>query len=274
MTAAPLIGHCASPDLHVMTFNIRRRMQHVDRRNADLWSRRRPAIRRLLDTEQPAILGVQEALPDQAEFVAMSLGRTYKRIGRGRSAERRGEGCPVFYDTERLRVREWTQFALSDTPEVAGSRSWGNFVPRIVVSVAFTDRATGRDFHFFNTHFDHLSQRSRIRSAQMLDRLVDDAATPSIVTGDFNTSVGTEPHTELLKGGTLRDAWQAAGHRLTEQWGTFPNYRAPKLDRKRIDWILVGRGVEVLSAGINPARDAGVAASDHLPVQAVIRLDP
>lgn len=270
MTTSALIGARTAPDLHVMTFNIRRRMVSMSRPSPDGWSHRRPAIRRLLATEQPALLGVQEALFEQATFVAESLGPQYRRIGRGRNADRRGEGCPMFYDSTRLKLVDWRQHALSDTPDAAGSRSWGNFTPRIVVSASFSDRVTGVQFRAFNTHFDQFSRKARIRSAEFINNLVDASPLPAIVTGDFNTSVGTEPYS-VITSDRLQDAWVTADKRLTDAWGTFPNYRAPQLDRKRIDWILASKTVLVTEAATNPTRYGGVAASDHLPVQAVVR---
>lgn len=44
------------------------------------------------------------------------------------------------------------------------------------------------------------------------------------------------------------------------------------LDRKRIDWVLTTPGIEVVSAGVNTQGYPERAASDHLPVQAVVRL--
>jgi endonuclease/exonuclease/phosphatase family metal-dependent hydrolase len=245
---------------------------HVNRASPDLWSRRKPAIRRLLATERPAILGVQEALFEQATFVSDSLGPTYRRIGRGRNADGKGEGCPVFFDSARLRLVQWRQLALSETPDEPGSRSWGNRIPRIVVTATFQDLATGATFRFFNSHFDHQSNRSRVQSSAMLASLVDASPLPAILTGDFNTSVGTLPYNQLLLDARLRDAWLASATRLTEAWGTFPNYRAPRLDRKRIDWILTTRDVAVTEVGINTARYGGVWASDHVPVSAVVRV--
>ena len=89
MNGGALVGPAVAPELHVMSFNIRRRMTRVSSRSPDLWSTRRPAMRRLLSTELPTILGVQEALPDQAQFVSASLGDNYRRLGRGREADRR-----------------------------------------------------------------------------------------------------------------------------------------------------------------------------------------
>ena len=67
------------------------------------------------------------------------------------------------------------------------------------------------------------------------------------------------------------DAWTAAGVRLTPPWGTFSNYRTPKTGTKRIDWILVSPGIEVREAAINASRFDGAAASDHEPVQVLVR---
>ena len=40
----------------------------------------------------------------------------------------------------------WRQTALSDTPDVPGSTSWGNRTPRLVVDATFRDLATGIEF--------------------------------------------------------------------------------------------------------------------------------
>ena len=42
------------------------------------------------------------------------------------------------------------------------------------------------------------------------------------------------------------DTWDTAETRLTEVWGTFPNYREPQHEHKRIDWILTTPTVAVL----------------------------
>ncbi|MGV8885140.1 MAG: endonuclease/exonuclease/phosphatase family protein [Microbacteriaceae bacterium] len=271
MTTGVLIGPRSAPELHVMSFNIRRRMPHFGKPKPDTWSFRSPAMHRLLADEQPTILGVQEAMPDQTDFVARALGSRYRWIGYGRNFNRRGERCPIFYDADRLKLTEWTQWMLSDTPAIAGSRTWGNTVPRIVLSARFTDRATGIPLHVLNTHLDHRSRNSRVEAARMLARILraDDVA--ALLTGDFNTSIGTEPYNQLIADGAI-DTWDAAHERLTEEWGTFPNYHQPRLGLKRIDWILANSGVTVRSVGINRARWRGIAASDHLPVQAVVTL--
>ena len=71
----PLIGPVEPPQLHIMTYNIRRRVAHVNPWSHDFWGRREPLVRRLLAAEQPTILGVQEALPDQMPAILDLLSR-------------------------------------------------------------------------------------------------------------------------------------------------------------------------------------------------------
>lgn len=276
-TDGPLVGPVPAPQLHVMTFNIRRRMWHPTGRSPDLWSRRKGLIRRLLAAERPTVLSVQEALPDQADWVLAGLGPDYRRVGTGRQADGGGEGTPIFYDGQRLQLTGSNQWALSETPHRAGSRSWGNLVPRIAVAANFTDRETGAAFRVINTHLDHLSARSRLASARMLRRLVEDRPEPTVLTADANTGTRSRPY-RFLTGpdqsgaAPLRDAWMDAEDRVTEEWGTFSNYRPPRRGGRRIDWILVDERFTVAAAGIHAARFDGAAASDHEPVQAVLAL--
>ena len=272
MTDSALIGTVAAPDLHVMSFNIRRRLPHLNVRSPDRWVRRRPLLKRLLASEQPALIGVQEALFDQANFVRHALGDRYRSIGYGRETNKGGEGCPIFYDSDRLRVLEWKQTALSDTPARPGSTSWGNHTPRVVVEASFRDIATGIDFRAVNTHFDHRSRTSRLRSADALRRIVAASPLPTIVTGDFNTDANTAPFDRLTGQGLLLDTWKTAEERLSEEWGTFLNYRPPRRNLKRIDWLLVTPSVTVLKAAINVKHFEGDWPSDHAAIQAVVNL--
>ncbi|RFA18100.1 endonuclease/exonuclease/phosphatase family protein [Subtercola boreus] len=272
MTESPLVGRVEAPDLHLISFNVRRRMPAIGPRTADRWAQRSPALAALLALERPHLIGAQEVLPDQDRFIRTALGSDFSRVGRGRETNGQGEGCPIYYDRTRLQLLDWVQQALSDTPEVPGSRSWGNLTPRILVRAEFRDRATGIRLLAINTHFDHLSRRSRVTAAHTIRQLVVGQALPAVVTGDLNSGEDTAPLTELFAGGGVVDAWGAARTRLTAEWGTFPNYREPRRDRKRIDWIAVSPTVEVERIGINTERPGGVWASDHLPVQAVLRM--
>lgn len=271
MTDAPLIGPAVAPDLHVMSYNIRRRLPHVNPHSNDNWSHRMGLVRRLLQSERPTLLGIQEALPDQLLYLADTLGGDYRFVGHGRRADHSGEHSVLFYDTRRLELLDWSQSSLSDTPTVAGSVTWGNQIPRVIVRATLRDTATGMVFLAITTHFDHVNARSRERSAEAIRELVDRSAVPAVVIGDFNADASGVEHGLLVADGRLRDSWRVARERVSEEWGTAPHYRAPTRGGKRIDWILVGDAFEVVTAAINVTRYEGSWPSDHTPVQALIR---
>lgn len=269
---APMIGHVAGPGLHIMSLNVRRRMGALAWPPADRWMHRAPRLRALLAFERPTLLAVQEALPSQVEVAREALGPSYRYVGHGRGADGRGEGCPIVYDAERLRLLDWAQLALSDTPQAAGSRSWGNWLPRVVVRALFRDTTTGTEFAVLNTHLDPFSSCSRVRSAKQIRRWAMRERVPVIVSGDLNSDPESATAAAMLETGALRDAWSAASSRLTPEWGTYSRYRAPRRDGRRIDVIMVSDGIDVDGIGINGVPHGGGWASDHLPVQAVLSL--
>src|SRR5690606_30349920 len=118
-----------------------------------------------------------------------------------------------------------------------------------------------------------LSRASRIRSAEMLNELAANAGRPVIVMGDLNARPRSSPIL-ILTSGPLEDAWRVAERRLTPMWDTYSAYRPPRATGKRLDWILVTPGIEVREIGVHAVRFDGAAASDHEPVQALMRVQP
>ncbi|MBS3182924.1 endonuclease/exonuclease/phosphatase family protein [Leucobacter manosquensis] len=259
-----------SPSVRVMTANIRRRLDRWTRR-ADRWPLRRDRLRRQLQIARPHLLGAQEALPSQTRWVRESLGEGYRFVGHGRGACGGGEGCPVFYDAARLELLDWRQVALSDTPDRAGSRSWGNLIPRVAVIAHLRDRLTSTEFRCINTHLDHLSGRSRLRSLEYLRDEIAAEAGPAILTGDLNTGPGSPALDALLDGGALDDAWRSAGERGSAEYATYANYRTPRLGR-RFDWIVTTTDIDVDRVEMLTEPVLGGWPSDHLAVLAEMRI--
>lgn len=274
MTGDPPIGAIEAPDLHVMTLNVRRRLGGFTWRAADRWSNRRPRVQALVRAARPTLLGVQEALPDQARTIGEALGAGYGHVGYGRNKGRSGEGCPLYYDQNRLELIQSRQTALSDRPLVAGSRSWGNLLPRVLVTATFRDRVTSAVFVVMNTHLDPFSNRSRVRSVREIRRSIRGLGLPVILTGDLNALPGSPAIRALFADGIVRDAWSTAAERITPEWTTYAHYRRPRASGRRIDWIAVTPDIEVTRAAIDAEPVDGGWASDHLPVHAVVRVAP
>ncbi|WP_405375694.1 MULTISPECIES: endonuclease/exonuclease/phosphatase family protein [unclassified Microbacterium] len=267
----PLLGNAPDDTVTVMTYNVRRPLPTWITPPADHWPARRPRLTALLAAERPMVLGAQEVFPAPARDIRGALGDGYRFTGRGRGRGGRGEGCPIFYDSTRLELIGADQTALSATPRVAGSRTWGNASPRTLVTATFRHPASGAEFAVVNTHFDPFSQRSRIESARRVRTVARDLSIPVVVMGDLNSRAGSPTLTALLAGGDLRDAWLGADERVTPSWGTFGGYREPVIGGPRIDWIVTTEGVQVSRIGADHRRVDGRWPSDHLPISAWLR---
>lgn len=267
----PVIGPARGDSLHVMAFNLR----YAADSTPNSWAERRPVMAELLRREQPTVIGTQEGLYGQLRDIHDDLPDRYDWIGVGREGGSRGEFMAVYYDTQRLEPVEFDHFWLSDTPNVIGSASWGNTVIRMVTWVRFADRRTGEELVVVNTHFDHQSENSRQRSAELVRDRINGLAPelPVVLTGDFNTPAETSPSYDILTTGAgLADTWTTADEQRTPLYATFHGYRPLVPNGDRIDWILTRGAVDVRAAAINTFARRGQFPSDHLPVQALITL--
>lgn len=253
----PLLGPATGADLHVMTYNLR----YASARGRHSWPRRRPLVAELLRREQPTVLGTQEGLAGQLRDLDADLPDHYTRVGQGRGGGEEDEHVAIYVDTRRLALRTHGDLWLSDTPEVPGSTSWGNTLPRMATWARLADHHTGAELLVVNTHLDHESEIARVRGAELLLTVIDPAV-PVILTGDFNAPAGRSTAYRILTT-RLTDTWQAA---TTPQYATFHDYGPPR-PGDRIDWILTSDRFAVSAAGINTTSSA---ASDHFPVQALV----
>ena len=262
--AMPAIA--ADTALRIMSFNIR---LPAESDGVDYWETRKPLAVRMLREQQPDVIGLQELVKAQADYLARELPQ-YAWFGRGREADGGGEHMGVFYRKDQLKVIESGDFWLSDTPDVAGSITWGHPHPRMVTWALFEQRSDGRRFYLFNTHLPYRDEdeAARLKGAQAIARhlatLPDDV--PVVLTGDFDTTPDCVAH--AAHAGTLQDAWTTAP-RVEGIDATFHGFTG-KADR-RIDWIFV-RGAQLESITSVTTRWNHRYPSDHFPLVATLRL--
>ncbi len=254
--------------LRVMSFNIR---YDNPADGADAWPARRADVLAHLRTRAPDIVGLQEALRGQLDDFRAGL-PGYAEIGVGRDDGRAGgEYAAILYRAERFVVLESSTFWFSDTPQVPGSRSWGNRVTRVATWARLRDRRSGRSFYVFNIHLDHESQPSRERSvAALLDsiRLRRHPGDPVLVTGDFN--VGEDNPAARAMQPRFRDTFRDV-HPGDSLAGTFNAFRGDTVGAK-IDFVFADDRFETIEADIDRTRTrAGRNLSDHFPVTALVR---
>jgi endonuclease/exonuclease/phosphatase family metal-dependent hydrolase len=248
----------------VMTFNIR---YGTAADGPDAWPERRELLFEVIREAAPDVMGLQEALRGQLDELHAALpGYGEGGVGRddGRTA---GEYAAILFRTDRFTFAQAGNFWFSDTPEVPGSRSWGNTVPRICTWVRLADRASGRALYAFNVHLDHESQPSRERSVALLLERIRRLArgAPVIVTGDFNAGEDN-PAVEALRDSGLVDTYRAL-HPSDSAVNTYHAFRGTT-DGPRIDFVFASPGWRPLEAAIVRTSRAGRYPSDHFPVTA------
>lgn len=277
MSAAPLLAaDAAPPTLRVMSFNIRFGTAND---GPNHWERRKDLVAETIRAFDPDLLGTQETLGFQRDFLAAQL-PGYESAGVGRDdGKQQGEMMAVFYRKSRFERLAVGHFWLSQTPDVIGSKSWDSSLPRMCTWLKLRDRqAAGKTVWFFNTHFDHQGPESRLQAARLLrSRIADMTGDESwILTGDFNTAEGTPPYVALFGADknlplAPRDVYRIAHPQPGPEEKTFSGFQAAPAEGARIDWIACSTDLEVLSAEIDRTAREGRTPSDHFPVTAVLR---
>ena len=253
----------------VVTFNIR--LGSADD-GPDRWEVRRARVVETVRGLDADVIGMQEVEPAQLRDLLAALPR-YAAAGAHRDdGKLKGEASTILYDRARYTLLAGGTFWLSDTPEVAGSNTWGAACNRVCTWVRLLDTGSGDAFTVFNTHFDHRSEPARDKSARLIAERIARRGDgdPVVVTGDLNSGEDTEAVRTLLGGADGRrliDTYRVM--HADERAGTYTRFD-PGSDggERKIDYVLVGAGWEIADAGIDRRKIDGRYPSDHFPVWA------
>lgn len=246
-----------SDTVRVMTFNVRRGNA---KDGPNEWSKRRALVSKCIRAQEADVVGLQEALDFQIQYL-LKKSTEFATVGHGREGGREGEYTPILYRKARFGVRATGTFWLSDTPGTR-SVSWSASLPRICTWAQLEEHATGRFLYVFNTHWDHKSQDSRERSAQLIvERIADRRpSAPVLLLGDFNTEVGS-PAIKALSLGKLKDTFKP---KKGQPAGTNCGFSG-RTTGKRLDMIFQ-RGLKAAPAEIVRWHQNERYPSDHFPV--------
>lgn len=273
VSPAPL----AALELRAGTLNIR--YENNEDAGERAWPERLHRIVTCIRSLDVDVLGIQEALQGQVADLCASL-PDYHYYGGGRDDGRTGgEHCGIFY-----RHRRWSPdfsdaglFWLSDTPEVAGSRSWGNELPRMVTWLRLR-QLDGASFTVWNTHWDHRHQGSRLRAARLIAQRIDQRRhreDPVLLLGDFNATEGNEA-VDYLAGrvpgwaNALCDGYDQL-HSQQRQRRTLHFWKNNRDGWAKIDHILASKPVTFLQATIHNNTREHEPYSDHYAVSSTLR---
>jgi len=174
----------------VCTFNLRNGVFN-DGRNC--WNNRRDVAQNAFANHpNTRIICTQEGSPSQLDNFLEDLTGEWERIGIGRenSGNAGEEHCCIFYDCSRFEQQDSGDFALSDTPECLGSKSWDTACCRMCTWVILKHKSSGYTFMVVNTHLDHVSEEARIKGCELIMNFVENRkeSDAALFCGDFNCS--------------------------------------------------------------------------------------
>jgi endonuclease/exonuclease/phosphatase family metal-dependent hydrolase len=255
------------PALDVITYNIRQ--DTAEDKGPRDWPQRKGSLTGYLRQSKASIIGLQEVRHNQLLDIDRALpDHGYVGVGR-EDGKTVGEYSPIFYDRTvwKLDPDEHGTFWLSDTPAIANSRTWGNGHTRIctwarLIGIAGPDK--GSAVYVYNTHWDHVSQPSRVKSGALMLRRAKSRThqkDPFLLMGDLNSTTENPAVTQLLKSGLFTD------HSKTQKRSS-SRWKAALVAGLRIDHIFTSAAFQ--GAELEVEINEGVAnhsGSDHHPVR-------
>ena len=243
-----------------MTYNIR---LDTETDGINMWDNRKEGIVSLIKEEDVDILGIQEALPDQIDYLSNQL-KDYNYIGEGRNGGNSGEYSAIYFKNEKISLKEEETFWLSETPRVP-SIGWDAAINRIVTLGVFYIKNSKKELIVYNTHFDHIGKVAREKSASVILNHISKnnyQDKPTVVMGDLNANPDESPIKLLSE--QLEDSFKKLP--VKDPIGTFSGFDPRSKLSNRIDYIFTKEIKIIDYKHIDKRLPSGLWPSDHLPI--------
>lgn len=242
------------------------------------WSVRKDICLEIIKSKNPDIISLQEVLKVHADDFKKYF-PSYQLFGfDGPEMDPHPTGYfgiaknPILFSKDRYELLTGGTYWLSETPLVAGSKSWDTARARHANWVRLRDKISGKQLRVINLHLDHISNEAKIKQAKMV---VDESAQyqpdfNQLLTGDFNTKFNSDVLKSVRDGG-WKESYETihgegeAGHTGHEFQGA--NYvKGPS--KGRIDYIWYRGKLKPVQATIIKDAVNGKYPSDHFFMQA------
>lgn len=238
---------------------------------ANSWPLRRNLLTETLLAHKPDIIATQEGRFDQLKEFEQLL-KDYEIIDHHRSWIKERMYPTFFIKKGVFEFLKSEDLWLSETPNVAGSASFGSAFPRLMTWMKVQPKNAKINFLVINTHIDHVKSETRVSQIRVLAKEIKRIKDPNdilIVMGDFNDTPESDVRKILISEfPDLIDAWKLFHSHEETSHHTF-NGLCP--DGSRIDWILVDKKMNIESCEMDKSESEGRYPSDHFPIVCKIK---
>jgi endonuclease/exonuclease/phosphatase family metal-dependent hydrolase len=266
-----------TPYHRILSCNIRVALDEDEAKGVG-WSSRRDICLRIIQDKKPDIIGLQEVLKVQADDFRKYF-PSYQLIGfEGPEMDAHLTGYhgiaknPILFSKDRYELLTAATYWLSETPLVAGSKSWDTARARHANWVRIREKKTGKQLRVVNLHLDHVSGEAKVQQAKMV---VDESAQyqpdfAQVLTGDFNTRYDSKVLHPARSGG-WKESYEII-HGEKEAGFTGHEFQGKEYQKAaskgRIDYIWYRGNVKPTTATIIKDSVKGKYPSDHFFMQA------
>ncbi len=255
-------------DLTLVTCNIR---FDNPADGANSWSHRRIFLSELLLSHSPDIIATQEGRFHQLQDLK-SLLPGFEMIDQHRSWIGERMYPTFFIRKNKFEFMKSEDIWLSETPDIAGSRSFDSAFPRLMTWMKVQPVNSQNDLWLVNTHLDHIKEETRLGQIKVLSNEIKkfwNEKDSLFIMGDFNDHPESVVRKHLEKTFSLQDAWKLF-HKTEES--SHHAFQGEVPNGSRIDWILVDSRLKVLNAEMDKSSRDGKFPTDHYPVVTTISL--
>lgn len=124
------------------------------------WIMRKEGMIELINSISPDILGIQEGLMHQVDYLDTNLD-SFRYVGVGRDdGNKKGEFCAIYYNENKYRLIKSSTFWLSENPNEV-SIGWDAALERICTYAQLETLNGKNKIWIFNTHFDHFGKMAK-----------------------------------------------------------------------------------------------------------------
>lgn len=232
------------------------------------WSVRLPLLVNIYKSYGPDLLGTQEGRKAQIKELDDKLPDLVLLDSHRKWIDVRMYPC-LYVNPKTIEVHRSGDIWLSETPDVAGSISFGSTFPRLCTWAEVTVKNSGMKLMVVNTHLDHILSATRSSQIEVLINEVKKINQyPLIIMGDFNESPLTAIKKKLMSAFDLKDPWEEKKYPEETSHHAFAGDKAG--EGYRIDWILIPKKFECTDLKLEKKSSDGVYPSDHYPLLATV----